>query len=374
MTADSIAIVLWAGGAGGAEALAIELARSFAAAGRRVEVVFVTTGEPMCERLDLDGIPYFVLGLRRGASIVSEGWRLCRHLNGGGWGAALCVAGGYLAASIRLWGYRGILVAQDHGSLLNPRAFGHTGALVKRLERLTDPLTLDGQVAVSEFMRSRVERAPHSKNLVTICNGIDTTRFRPTTRAGCPGGPLSVGWAGRLTPGKGLDVLLDAVQEAIGAGCDLRCAIAGTGPLEGWLRQEARDRRLERFVSVLGYVSDMARFWNEVDLCVTLSDSWVESFGMTVAEAMACGRAAVVTQAGGLQELVTDGWNGFLVPPGDHAAVATRLLEYAGSRELLVRQGARARGFIESELTLDKCAAQYLDLFDSLRSQRLGRR
>lgn len=366
MAHSPIGIVLWSGQIGGAETLATALAAQFMSMGQPTRVYFLTHAVPLNRRLDIYGVPHETVGLTAGKKVILRGKRFVNAVTEAGCKRIIVPSGGYLAASIRLWGYRGAVVAQDHGSLLNLDHYSRGSSTVARIGRWMDPFSLDAQVAVSDFMREAIERGPHARRLVVIPNGVDTQRFAPTKPLSVSGEPLRVHAAARLVPGKGLETLIEAVAYAVGRGEHLTCCIAGSGELEDTLRNLIVARGLEEMVSLPGRVEDMPAFWNRADVCVVPSDDLVESFGLTAAEAMACGRPVVASDAGGLKEIVVDRVSGYRVRPGDPLALAGRLSDYARDRSLLARHGSTARSFAESQLSIDVCAQRYLALLDCI--------
>jgi glycosyltransferase involved in cell wall biosynthesis len=82
-----------------------------------------------------------------------------------------------------------------------------------------------------------------------------------------------------------------------------------------------------------------------------------EGWGITVVEAAGCGTPSIASDSPGLQDSVRHGETGFLVPHGDEAALAARMLELAGNPRLVARLGAAARAFAEG-LTWDNAARE----------------
>lgn len=94
---------------------------------------------------------------------------------------------------------------------------------------------------------------------------------------------------------------------------------------------------------------------------------------MTPLEAMASGKPIVATENGGLTEVVVDGVTGTLVPPGDPPALAGALERYAADASLWSRHGEGGRARVQEHFRIDRCAREYLDLFDELSDRRLSR-
>jgi glycosyltransferase involved in cell wall biosynthesis len=95
------------------------------------------------------------------------------------------------------------------------------------------------------------------------------------------------------------------------------------------------------------------------------SDRFIESFGMSTVEAMACGRPVVVTSNGALPELVVDGANGRVVPSGDPRALAEALVSLIGDEATRREAGRAARARCEERFDIRDCATSYLDLFQA---------
>jgi glycosyltransferase involved in cell wall biosynthesis len=133
-------------------------------------------------------------------------------------------------------------------------------------------------------------------------------------------------FVGRLVPGKGADVLLDAFGGLLARRPAARLTIVGDGPERAGL--EARAHQLAAPVEFRGslapaVVADLLRRSSVVAVPSTVP----EGLGLIALEAMARGAIVVATVCGGLAETMRDGDNGFVVPPGDVEALATALHE-----------------------------------------------
>jgi glycosyltransferase involved in cell wall biosynthesis len=167
-------------------------------------------------------------------------------------------------------------------------------------------------------------------------------------RAGGPGTELLVLYVGRLVDEKGIETLLEAWRRAdLGPGA--RLALAGSGPLEQAVERNVPEARL------LGHVGsdDLPALYAAADVLVLPSiptASFREPWGLVVNEAMLQRTPVVASDAVGAAAggLVRDGRNGFVVPAGDPAALATRLLALAADAELRASLGAAARNDAEA--------------------------
>lgn len=185
----------------------------------------------------------------------------------------------------------------------------------------------------SRFARDLLIRQGYpSERIEVVPNFVDRRRFA----AAEPAGDRFL-YAGRLSEEKGADVLIRAV-----AGSRLKVSIAGSGPDEERLRSLAR--ALHSPVEFLGQL-DAGRLAEEMgrSRAVVLPSRCIENCPLVVLEAFAAGRPVVASAVGGVPELVTDGENGLLVPPGDADSLRGALDTLGDSPELTGRLGEGAR-------------------------------
>ena len=91
-----------------------------------------------------------------------------------------------------------------------------------------------------------------------------------------------------------------------------------------------------------------------------------EPFGLVIAEGMACGRAVVVSEAGGAVELFDAGVNALGHTPGDAAQLAERITLLATDRDLRARLGARARATAERRFNRTRLAAELIPIYHAV--------
>jgi glycosyltransferase involved in cell wall biosynthesis len=189
------------------------------------------------------------------------------------------------------------------------------------------------QIAISAGLaRYLVETEGFARDAFTVVHyGIDAAAEPPPP----PDDPRLVA-VGRLIPIKGFDILLQAFAEARRDVPELTLELAGAGPLEAELRATAPDG-----VVLLGRVSPPGPLFERNAIAVVPSRG--EGFGMVALEAAERGRAAIVSDAGGLPEIVADGETGLVVPARDVGALAHAIVELARDPERVRALGAAAR-------------------------------
>jgi len=235
------------------------------------------------------------------------------------------------------------------------------------LRRWVDALTMSRvwqAAGVSNFVRRRLQErfALPAHRVLTMYGGVDTDRFRPPTSQPGKSGTVQITAVAALIPEKGLDVLRRALARG-----DLppwRLRIVGDGPdrprLEGLVSSLGLGQQLE-FTGLRDDVDDILR---ETDVFVHPA-VWQEALGYTILEGMASGCAVIATRTGGIPELVRDGQEGLLVPPGDEAALETALRRLAEDPELRSRLGASARKRVTDQFTLQQNVARTVDWFEA---------
>lgn len=243
-----------------------------------------------------------------------------------------------------------IVIHTFHGHVLRGY-FGPAKSTVFRvLERLLAKVTTV-LVAVSPEVRDDLVQlgvAPVEKFAV-VRLGIelekrvasDTPRDEVRRRLGIPSERFVVGWIGRMTGVKQTQDLLVALGNLRTAGVDASLLIVGDGPDRSGFERRAFDLGLAEHCLFLGYQEDVARWYAAMDAVALPSGN--EGTPVTVIEALAAGKPVVAYDVGGVPDVVREGIDGFLVEPGDAAAMAERLARLAVDPELGLRLGAAGR-------------------------------
>jgi glycosyltransferase involved in cell wall biosynthesis len=151
-----------------------------------------------------------------------------------------------------------------------------------------------------------------------------------------------VGTIGNLKEHKGHEYLLEAATIVRREVPEARFIVIGQGPREASLRRKARDLGLDGTVVFAGYREDALRVAATFDVFVL--SSLHEGLSIALLEAMALGKPPVVTRVGGLPEVVRDGEDGLIVPPGDADALARGILRLLKDESARSKLGEAARG------------------------------
>ena len=206
------------------------------------------------------------------------------------------------------------------------------------------------------------------KNVIVIPNGIDLGRLKATDaqkavfrkKYRIPEGRKVILYVGRLGFEKRLDVLLAALPRLKSGNWFM--VVVGSGPQqEGYLR-EAEALGLARNARFTGLVTgeELCAAYACAEVFVSPSDS--ETFGLTFIEAMSFGIPAVGVDKLGPREIIRNGVNGFLVKPGDSAAMAKKIDLLLSDQKLRERLGAKAKATAR-KFSIEKSAEITLMLY-----------
>lgn len=180
-----------------------------------------------------------------------------------------------------------------------------------------------------------------------------------------PGRPVTLLFLGLVGPRKGVFDLLPAFAGALRRAPALRLQVGGNGDVEG-ARLSAQQLGLKDEVEFLGWIAGDAKnaLLSAADIYVLPSHN--EGLPMSVLEAMAYGLPIITTRVGGIPELIRDGTDGWLIEPGDRAALEEAMVALASDAGLRARLGAAARERISHGYSgaaiLPKLEAVYRDL------------
>lgn len=241
-----------------------------------------------------------------------------------------------------------------------------------------------GAVAVSQAVGRDAREVLRGLPVEVVPNAIDLDHFAPGPGDGrrldelaglsaAEPGTLRVGLVATFARWKGQDLFLEAAARALGErpGVKVRFYVVG-GPIyrtpgsqfsESELRQRAADLAIAPHVGFLGFQPDTADVYRALDVVVHASTQ-PEPFGLTIAEAMACARPAIVAQAGGAAELFADGHDAVGVPPNDVEALASAVGRLLEGPELRQRLGENARRTAVARFDGRRLGPQVLSLYN----------
>jgi glycosyltransferase involved in cell wall biosynthesis len=225
------------------------------------------------------------------------------------------------------------------------------------------------------YVRSSPILSAVSKNIDVIPNAVEEKFFDipPSSQLLCLRNKLNISddesvilFVGQLKRFKGIDVLINAFKK-VNKRVNSKLVIVGKGPDESYLRDLVSKLGLSQNVIFAGYVEDvdLPLYYHLCDVYVLPSLMRIENFGITLLEAMASGKPVIASNLPGPNEVVNNGVNGFLFPPGNFAVLASLLIDLLTDSEKTAILGASGR-LKAADFTWKKVTFSFLRLYESL--------
>ncbi len=211
------------------------------------------------------------------------------------------------------------------------------------------------------------------ERFAVIGNGVDTDRFRPTAdrpaarrAVGLSERQLHVGIVAALRPEKNHELFVRMAALVAARVPEARFLVIGDGPERSRLERLAISLALSDRIRFLGARDDTPVLYRALDVAVLCSRSVIETFPVTLVEALASGVPVASTEVGSISDIVAPGETGFLVPPGDAAALAAAVERILSDPELRARLSRAAREHAERRFTRRAMVAAYERLFEEV--------
>jgi glycosyltransferase involved in cell wall biosynthesis len=235
---------------------------------------------------------------------------------------------------------------------------------------LADRVTVNAG-AVGAFVE-REERCAAGK-MVHIPNGVDCSRFQSPGDGAKEALGLSpqdrvVGTVGRLTWKKAPECLLAAAQLFLQEEPRARLLVVGDGPLRVQTEKRAEELGIHTRCIFTGSVLDASPFIHACDVFVL--SSVIEGMANALLEALASGKPAVVTDAGGNSEVVKHSKTGFVVPCNNPSQLAQATLHLLRHPDLAAQMGEAARKDMEERFSLSRMVQSVEALYDTLLQEK----
>jgi len=227
----------------------------------------------------------------------------------------------------------------------------------------------DRVLCLSEYSRKNISKSyfiPQSK--INVMYGGVNISFIRARQSKEKGDNFVLLFCGRLNgphEQKGVDILLRAMPLIIKEH-PVILEIIGTGSRAGKYQALARKLRIENKVRFLGFIeyNKLPEYYSNADLFVLPSRR--ESFGLTLAEAMASGLPVVSTNVTAIPEVVKDGENGILVPPNDPEKFAGAVNSLLDNPERMRKMGIKGRERVKENFTWEKVAERVLKYYEEI--------
>ena len=286
----------------------------------------------------------------------------------------------------RGFGLRVLLVVEAHGDFegslfLNRRTL--LPGVYRAFMRLAASIAFsqaDVLRAISQSTRRQVSRWAADKRVVQFVAWTDIDAFLRCGPKADDSPQQRVLYAGVLTPEKGVHHLVDAFAAIAREFPRARLDLVGREASKGYaadLRARVKRDRLHERVRFVGEVpQEELALWMHGSSALVLP-SLSEGLGRVIIEAMATGTPVIGSHVGGIPELIEDGETGFLVPPGDPAALSDQLRWILQRPREAREMGRRARRFARRVFSTEGYVESYGSLFQvngDSKARRTGER
>lgn len=220
----------------------------------------------------------------------------------------------------------------------------------------------DHIVGICEATCNNLRHAPLARRdrIVRVYNGASP--IQKLDLAECPAtSGFTVLFVGRLAPVKDLSTLINAVALALPRVPGLNLWIVGDGPVRQDLEGLTASLAIASCVTFWGERHDVARFFSVAHLFAMSSLS--EGLPMSLLQAMSAGIPALVTQVGGMAEVVQNSNCGICVPVGDARAMADAIVQLSADYERRSAFAANAIAAYQADFTIEKMDTAYMRLY-----------
>jgi glycosyltransferase involved in cell wall biosynthesis len=252
----------------------------------------------------------------------------------------------------------------------------HKTARLKRSTSCLVNMGVNAVVAVSNAVKSSlVDAGVLNDKIIVIHNCVPLNRFNPLKidadgvrkELGIKHTDIVVGALGKIHRDKGVFELLYAMGNLAERYPFLKVLFVGSGPEQQNLESEAQRLSISDRVIFAGVRTDMEHVHAAIDLCV-LPSKCAEGFGMVLIEAMSMKKPVIGSTIGGIKDIINNGVNGLLVPPGDVAALSNAIATYMEDKNFSETVAVEGRNTVESRFSDKIFGESFEDLLEDLKS------
>jgi len=349
---------------GGSERKTVNISNYLASVGNRIHIAYLCKPATLAGDID-DAVSVLFLD-RKGKFDLSVPRKLRNYWINNNISAAWCVNSYpalYAYSAARQLKNRPRLIASTNTTIFHTM-YDRLQMLVyapvfRRLDTLVFGTALQQQLWNREYSLAGTDSR-------VIYNGIDTAFFRPVDSAaraaareklGIRPGALCLGCVAQFRPEKAHADLIRALEALLAQGVDCQLLLVGEGRTRPGIQQLVTTKGLRERVCFLGTQNDVREALSALDIFVLASTS-VETFSNAALEAMAMGKAVILSRIGGAAEMIGDGENGILYEPGDVNALVAAVcrLSDSAARD---RYARNARTRVCDLFTLERMARAY---------------
>jgi glycosyltransferase involved in cell wall biosynthesis len=262
-----------------------------------------------------------------------------------------------------------VLSAWGSDILIDPKRFFLLKTLIKHTLREADLITTDGENTIREMLQLGAD----SQRIHLIYHGVDTQQFKPAQKNGdllkkleIYGSPVIISIR-NLNPVYNVETVVKSIPYVIKQFPEATFIIAGDGVQKNYLSDMATALGVSKHTRFIGKIphDELPHYLSLADIYVStsLSDG---GLSVSLAEAMACGLAPVVTDVGDNQKWIENGKSGFVVPIRNPELVAEKVILLLKNDDIRKRSGEINRRLVEEKASYEKEMEKTQELYELL--------
>lgn len=247
--------------------------------------------------------------------------------------------------------------------MLFPKKSIFTRQILKNNLRKADVICSTSEAMVEEL------KIYTNKKILLTPFGVDTKKFKPLTN-GKKTETIVIGTVKSLEKVYGIDTLIKAFKIVLKQFPNLILKIVGTGTQEKVFKDLVKELGLNEKIEFLGRIpnEEVPKTLNSFDIFIALSRS--ESFGVSVVEASACGIPVIVSDVGGLPEVVINEFTGLIVQKDSVKEASEAMIKLISNEKLREEMSKNGRNFVAEKYNWSENSKIMLNLYESILSKK----
>ncbi|MFZ7945402.1 glycosyltransferase family 4 protein [Neobacillus sp. 19] len=235
----------------------------------------------------------------------------------------------------------------------------------------------DQIIVCSDYMKNELMSIFHAKDdeIAIIANGIDNLNVEQNFKPCFPEITQKkyIFSIGRIVREKGFETILEAA--ALAKEMEMNCffVVAGKGPMLETYKQQIREKKLDKYVAFIGYITDEQRNALINGSEITVIPSLYEPFGIVALETMMLGKPTIVSNTGGMKGIVKHLQTGMLMVPGDAKSLLEQVHFLMNNPEKAEEIGEKGRQIVKSMYSWKRIAFETIRVMeDTLLNTRVN--
>lgn len=234
------------------------------------------------------------------------------------------------------------IIYNAHGWFFNAEMSNKKKKIIALIERIlainTDMIV---NISKNEYDSAIRYKIANKEKMCIIENGIDFNKFEHSQKYRKPtrekynikDSEVLVGVVGRIEEQKSPITTIKAAEQTIKQMKNVKFMFIGSGSLEETVKEYAIEKNIQDNIIFTGWVNRVEEYIPALDIAI-LPSKW-EGFGLAIIEYMACKKPIIASKTGGIENIINDNENGFLITPGDYKKLSEYIIKYINNKELV---------------------------------------